>query len=69
LTAKGFGIRTGRFAIIVDDLIIKYIKVRLNSMSGRSFRLIYFFLSFSASKAEPSTGVTVSGADAVLAAL
>lgn len=39
LTAKGFGIRTGRFAIISDDLIIKYIEVRLNLTSGRSFQL------------------------------
>ena len=29
LTEKGFGIRTGRFAIILDDLVIKYIGVRL----------------------------------------
>ena len=33
LTAKGFGIRTGRYAIVVDDLVIKYIGVRSALMS------------------------------------
>jgi len=44
LTDKGLGIRTARFAIIVDDLVIKYIKVRLNPMIGRSFGLTRDFL-------------------------
>ena len=65
LTAVGLGIRTGRFAIVVDDLIIKYIGVRLYLMSGRSFRLTTLFTC----QAEPGRDVTVSGADAVLAAL
>ncbi|KAF9788130.1 Redoxin [Thelephora terrestris] len=45
LSDKGFGIRTNRFAIIVDDLTIKYIEV------------------------ESGPGVTVSGAEEVLARL
>ncbi|KAF9223063.1 1-Cys peroxiredoxin isozyme [Gyrodon lividus] len=46
LSHRGFGTRTARYAVILDDLVVKYIKV------------------------EPlGTGVTVSGADAVLAAL
>jgi len=45
LTEKGLGIRTGRFAIIVDDLVVKYIQVGLNRMSGRSFQLIFFPMS------------------------
>ena len=70
LTDKELGVRTGRFAIVVDDLTIKYIKVRSNLISGGSFRLMrcrrFFFF---ACQAEPGPGVTVSGADAVLAAL
>ncbi|KAJ7779004.1 1-Cys peroxiredoxin isozyme [Mycena metata] len=45
LTDKGMGIRTQRYAIIIDDLVVKYIEV------------------------ETAPGVTVSGADAVLAKL
>ncbi|KIJ62328.1 hypothetical protein HYDPIDRAFT_114843 [Hydnomerulius pinastri MD-312] len=46
LSHRGFGTRTARYAMILDDLVVKYVKV------------------------EPvGTGVTVSGADAVLAAL
>ncbi|KAF9477203.1 thioredoxin-dependent peroxidase [Pholiota conissans] len=45
LTAKGLGLRTGRYALILDDLVVKYVG------------------------AEEGPGVTVSGADAVLAAL
>jgi len=41
----GFGVRTARYAMIIDDLVVKYIGP------------------------EPSRGVTVSGAEAVLAAL
>ncbi|KAI0954238.1 hypothetical protein AcV7_007523 [Taiwanofungus camphoratus] len=45
MSAIGFGTRTARYAIILDDLVVKYVEV------------------------EPGTGVTVSGADAVLAHL
>ncbi|KII85642.1 hypothetical protein PLICRDRAFT_115960 [Plicaturopsis crispa FD-325 SS-3] len=45
LTGAGLGVRTSRYAIILDDLVVKYVEV------------------------EPAPGVTVSGADAVLAAL
>ena len=45
LSGLGLGTRTGRYALIIDDLIVKYAEV------------------------EPSTGVTVSGVDAVLEAL
>lgn len=45
LTKNGMGIRSKRFAILVDDLIVKYIGV------------------------EQAPGVSVSGADAVLAKL
>jgi len=45
LTERGLGVRTARYAIILDDLVIKYVGV------------------------EPAPGVTVSGADAVLAKL
>jgi len=45
LTSKGMGIRTARYALILDDLVVKYVEV------------------------EPGPGVTVSGADAVLARL
>ncbi|EPS94317.1 hypothetical protein FOMPIDRAFT_1169842 [Fomitopsis schrenkii] len=45
LSAIGFGTRTDRYALVLDDLKVKYVGV------------------------EPGSGVTVSGADAVLAAL
>ncbi|KAJ6607714.1 1-Cys peroxiredoxin isozyme [Mycena sp. CBHHK59/15] len=45
LTERGMGIRTARYALIIDDLVVKYVEV------------------------EPGPGVTVSGADAVLAKL
>ncbi|KAF8643470.1 hypothetical protein AX16_009026 [Volvariella volvacea WC 439] len=45
LTDKGLGIRTQRFAIVIDNLVVKYIGV------------------------ETAPGVSVSGADAVLASL
>ncbi|EIW75490.1 thioredoxin-dependent peroxidase [Coniophora puteana RWD-64-598 SS2] len=45
LSAVGFGTRTGRYALIIDDLKIQYVEV------------------------EQERGVTVSGADAVLAKL
>lgn len=45
LTDKGMGIRTARYAMIIDDLVVKYLEV------------------------EPAPGVTVSGAEAVLAKL
>ncbi|TFK47285.1 Redoxin [Heliocybe sulcata] len=45
MSSRGFGTRTNRYALVIDDLVIKYIGV------------------------EPAPGVTVSGADAVLAAL
>ncbi|PCH37154.1 thioredoxin-dependent peroxidase [Wolfiporia cocos MD-104 SS10] len=45
LSSIGFGTRTDRYAIILDDLKVKYVEV------------------------EPGSEVTVSGADAVLAAL
>jgi len=45
LTAMGLGIRTARYAAIINDLKVEYIEV------------------------EPAPGVTVSGADAILAKL
>ncbi|KAF7369340.1 Peroxiredoxin [Mycena venus] len=45
LTDRGLGVRTARYAMIIDDLVIKYVEV------------------------EPAPGVSVSGADAVLAKL
>ncbi|KAJ7256175.1 1-Cys peroxiredoxin isozyme [Mycena haematopus] len=45
LTDRGMGVRTARYAMIIDDLVVKYVEV------------------------EPALGVTVSGADAVLAKL
>jgi len=36
LTEAGLGVRTGRFAVIVDDLTVKYIEVRLGLMAGRN---------------------------------
>ncbi|OJA12724.1 hypothetical protein AZE42_02883 [Rhizopogon vesiculosus] len=45
LSSHGLGIRTARFAMIIDNLVVKYVEV------------------------EPAPGVTVSGADAVLAKL
>jgi len=45
LTEKGMGVRTARYAMIIDDLVVKYVEV------------------------EPAPGVTVSGADAILAKL
>ncbi|KAJ3482703.1 hypothetical protein NLI96_g6799 [Meripilus lineatus] len=45
LSGLGLGTRTNRYAIILDDLVVKYVEV------------------------EPAPGVTVSGAEAVLAAL
>ncbi|PAV17688.1 thioredoxin-dependent peroxidase [Pyrrhoderma noxium] len=45
LTERGLGIRTNRYAMIIDDLELKYLGV------------------------EPAPGVTVSGAEAVLAKL
>ena len=36
LTEAGMGVRTARFAVIVDDLTVKYIKVRLKLMVGGS---------------------------------
>jgi len=45
LTERGWGVRTARYAIILDDLRITYIEV------------------------EPAPGVTVTGAEAVLAKL
>ncbi|KAF8915809.1 1-Cys peroxiredoxin isozyme [Mucidula mucida] len=45
LAHVGFGTRTGRYALIIDDLVVKYVEL------------------------EPGPGVTVSGADAILAAL
>ncbi|KAJ7488919.1 1-Cys peroxiredoxin isozyme [Mycena latifolia] len=45
LTDKGMGVRTARYAMIIDDLVVKYIEV------------------------ETAPGVSVSGADAVLAKL
>lgn len=45
LTAHGLGVRTARYAMVIDDLVVKYLEV------------------------EPGSGVTVSGAEAVLAKL
>ncbi|KAJ7182979.1 1-Cys peroxiredoxin isozyme [Mycena crocata] len=45
LTERGMGIRTARYAMIIDDLVVKYVEV------------------------EPGPGVSVSGADAILARL
>ncbi|KAG6333011.1 hypothetical protein ID866_6079 [Astraeus odoratus] len=45
LSNIGFGLRTARYALVLDDLVVKYLGV------------------------EPARGVTVSGAEAVLAAL
>jgi len=45
LTDRGLGVRTARYAMIIDDLVVKYVEV------------------------EPAPGVTVSGAEAVLAKL
>lgn len=45
LTKNGMGIRSKRFAIVIDDLVVKYVGV------------------------ENAPGVTVSGAEAVLAKL
>lgn len=45
MSARGFGIRTARYAMIINDLKVEYLGV------------------------EPAPGVTVSGADAVLAKL
>ncbi|KAG2067728.1 thioredoxin-dependent peroxidase [Suillus decipiens] len=45
LSSVGFGVRTSRYAMIIDNLVVKYVEV------------------------EPARGVTVSGADAVLANL
>jgi len=45
LTDKGLGVRTARYAMIIDDLVVKYVEV------------------------ESAPGVSVSGADAVLAKL
>jgi len=45
LSARAFGIRTARYAMILEDLVVKYVEV------------------------EPAPGVTVTGADAVLAKL
>lgn len=42
LTGKGLGIRTDRFAIIVDDLCIKYIGVSSTLVSGANSWLIFF---------------------------
>lgn len=70
LTSKGFGIRTNRFAIIVDDLVIKYIEVRSSLVPERSFLLTCLkILSRPSCQLEPGPGVTVSGADTVLAKL
>ncbi|KAJ7256116.1 1-Cys peroxiredoxin isozyme [Mycena rebaudengoi] len=45
LTERGMGMRTARYALIIDDLVVKYVEV------------------------EPGPGVTVSGAEQVLARL
>ncbi|KIK63489.1 hypothetical protein GYMLUDRAFT_259674 [Collybiopsis luxurians FD-317 M1] len=45
LSSLAFGTRTARYAMIIDDLVVKYVEV------------------------EPGRGVSVSGADAVLAKL
>lgn len=56
------GIRTGRFAIVVDDLTIKYIKVRLDLMP-RSFRLtrhLFLHTRLSLGQESPSPELTLS---------
>jgi peroxiredoxin len=45
LTEKGFGLRTGRFAIIVDNLVIKYIGVRSALTSWTNSWLTLFLYS------------------------
>lgn len=35
LTARGFGVRTARYALIIDDLVVKYIGVRTHSLTLR----------------------------------
>lgn len=58
----GLGVRTGRYALIIDDLVVKYAEVRAAPAAHPLSLTLY-------TKAEPGRGVTVSGADAVLAAL
>ena len=63
LTSGGLGPRTARYAMIIDDLVVKYVEVGIRVVSHR--KLIFY----DEIKVEPSSGVTASGALAVLAQL
>jgi peroxiredoxin len=61
-TAEGMGIRTARYAIILEDLVVKFVDVRLSLL----FTFIETRLSW---QVEVQRGVSVSSADNVLAHL
>jgi alkyl hydroperoxide reductase 1 len=61
-TEKGLGVRTGRYALVIDDLKVTYVGVSTFRYLDRGF--IDNFV-----KVEPGPGVSVSGADAILSKL
>ena len=66
LSAVDFGTRTKRYALVIDDLKVTYVGVRLHP-SMECFKADTACLS--ANQVETERVVSVSGADAVLAAL
>lgn len=64
LSAVGFGLRTERYALVIDDLVVKYVGVS-------TLKKTYYYKCSTSlkieSKVESGPGVTVAGADAVLA--
>lgn len=64
LLDRGMGVRSARYALVIDDLKVTYVGVcPMNSYEKQS---TYFSMFF---QLEPAPGVTVSGADAILAKL
>jgi len=65
LTDRGLGIRTARYGMIIDDLVVKYVEVRIFPAKASSSKDSDGWRT----QVEPAPGVTVSGADAILAKL
>ena len=65
LSAVDFGTRTKRYALIIDDLKVTYLGVRARSLPEPDRSMLTAHVQVE----EDPTQVTVSGAEAVLAAL
>jgi alkyl hydroperoxide reductase 1 len=65
LSGIGFGIRTERYAMILENNVVKYIGVSICFSIKNQYP---FHTSLNSKlKVEPGAGVTVAGVDAVLA--